>query len=695
MIRRLSLLSLLLLTACGGGGGGGGAREAAAVNSAAGDEAAAACSDDCALTARDVETIIAQAVSEAEARDHKATIAVVDRVGNVLGIFAMAGADSYVTVTSTHEQGGPVAGGLEDLNFIPATMAAVSKAITGAYLSTTENAFTTRTASQIVQEHFNPGERDVPSGPLFGVQFSQLPCSDFATRGPALGPGPHRSPLGLSADPGGLPLYIEGRPVGGIGVVADGTYGLDKIISDFDLNPDELLATAGTVGYAAPLEIRADQVTLVGKTGRFSDARVNDLLSDAASALPVSRLQSSGAGDYVALPGYFAGTAARGGLALGLAASGIRPAEAGRFVDADGQSLDAFVFVDADNQERYPARDATDFPGADAANRLTAGEVQLILDEALGVANQSRAQIRVPPGVQARVTIAIVDTDGAILGMARTRDAPVFGSDVALQKARTATFFSGTARVGSDAPADLLRRLPAPQYLAPLPQPIDLAALARLAAPAPSIAGYVDALQAFLGIADALEATGPPVAFSDRAGGNLSRPHYPDGPVDGPHGPLSKPAGEWSVFSTGLQLDLVYNAVIQHVAFVLGATADVAANCTGNTGFNPTNPFTASAAMTQVANGLQIFPGSVPIYRGDLLVGGIGVSGDGVDQDDMISFLGVHRAGLRLGNGIGNAPVAIRADRLRIPGHDARLRYVNCPQLPFRNSDETEVCDGL
>ena len=36
--------------------------------------------------------------------------------------------------------------------------AAIAKAVTGAYLSSEGNAFSTRTASQIVQEHFNPRE---------------------------------------------------------------------------------------------------------------------------------------------------------------------------------------------------------------------------------------------------------------------------------------------------------------------------------------------------------------------------------------------------------------------------------------------------------------------------------------------------------------------------------------------------------
>ncbi|MBC09815.1 MAG: hypothetical protein CMQ39_06595 [Gammaproteobacteria bacterium] len=145
----------------------------------------------------------------------------------------------------------------------------------------------------------------------------------------------------------------------------------------------------------------------------------------------------------------------------------------------------------------------------------------------------------------------------------------------------------------------------------------------------------------------------------------------------------------------GLQLDLVYNAIINHVAFVLGAAPEGPQVCTGNTGFSAPGPFQQANSFQNIANGIQIFPGSVPIFRGDTLIGGIGVSGDGVDQDDMISFLGVHQAGLRVGNGLGNAPPELRADRLEIPGQQVRLRYVNCPQVPFIGSAETEVCNGL
>src|SRR5262249_27129162 len=131
-----------------------------------------------ALTAPQVEQIILQAVNEAAARGTPATVAVVDRVGNVLGVMQMAGAPTTLTVSA---QRGVPNSGLEGLSGIPATLAAISKAITGAYLSSNGNAFSTRTASQIIQENFNPGTQNQPGGPLFGVQFSQLPCSDLST----------------------------------------------------------------------------------------------------------------------------------------------------------------------------------------------------------------------------------------------------------------------------------------------------------------------------------------------------------------------------------------------------------------------------------------------------------------------------------------------------------------------------------
>ena len=166
--------------------------------------------------------------------------------------------------------------------------AAIAKAITGAYLSSEGNAFSSRTASQIVQEHFNPREQFQPSGPLFGVQFSQLACSDLMRAFDGVGPsvGPQRSPLGLSADPGGFPLYKSGTVVGGVGVLADGFYTIDKDIADSDADVDEAIGYAATFSFAAPSIGAA-----TGSRGR-QDVPLQRCRLQSAAAIPRRRRRS-------------------------------------------------------------------------------------------------------------------------------------------------------------------------------------------------------------------------------------------------------------------------------------------------------------------------------------------------------------------------------------------------------------------
>src|SRR5258708_240748 len=237
-----------------------------------------------------VQRIVAQAVAEAQARNAHAHVAVVDRVGNVLATFQMNGAPATVAISG----GRGVAGGLDGIpqGIVPAAQAAIAKAITGAYLSSQGNAFSTRTASQIVQEHFNPNEQQQPAGPLYGVQFSQLTCSDVnrnATHGSV---GPKRSALGLAADPGGLPLYKNGVLVGGIGIQADGLYGLDRDITDVDPDDQELIAVAGSSGFPAPPHILRGRLPPHRPTFRFvySEAIPSDPShAPAFAALPRAR----------------------------------------------------------------------------------------------------------------------------------------------------------------------------------------------------------------------------------------------------------------------------------------------------------------------------------------------------------------------------------------------------------------------
>src|SRR5262249_29171454 len=147
------------------------------------------------LSAADVERIIGQGVAEARAVGLPVVIAVVDHEGNALGVFRMAGARTTTVATGRR---GPVPSGADGRHGLPgpecreglegcrtasapplppgSALAALSKAGTAAFFSTRGNAFSTRTAAFIVQQHFPPGVQNAASGPLFGVQFSQLPC---------------------------------------------------------------------------------------------------------------------------------------------------------------------------------------------------------------------------------------------------------------------------------------------------------------------------------------------------------------------------------------------------------------------------------------------------------------------------------------------------------------------------------------
>jgi uncharacterized protein GlcG (DUF336 family) len=672
--RTLLPISAVLLAACSGG--------SPTTPTTGTDSSDPTCTGTCSststsnLTVADVQRVIAQGVAEAQARGTNATIAVVDRVGNVLAVYRMGDRlTRSVTVTTSPDGTAPIAGGLEGIRLpVQAAMvnidqaAAIAKAVTGAYLSSEGNAFSTRVASQIVQEHFNPGEVRQPGGPLFGVQFSSLACSDLIrsfTGAP--GPGPQRTPLGLSADPGGFPLYKNGTVVGGVGVLADGFYTIDKSILDRDIDTDEAIALAATFSYSAPVDRRADRITVDGKVLRFTDVEFAELSVNPQSAPGFDTLTAA-VGVLIPVPGYTDGVI-RDGTVFGQPGSGVRPDN-----DQNFPGRDAFVLVDETNALRYPPR-----AGTDGAAALTEGEVRTLLQAALDVANRARAQIRRPVGSQARVTVSVVDSQGEILGVARTRDAPLFGTDVSLQKARTAAFMS------SSTAASFIATLPDARYLSTTDAAVSVVRSIPLH-------GYVDALRTFIGNPTAL-ADGQ-IAFTDRANGNLSRPFFPDG-IDGAiAGPLSKPPGEWSPFSTGMQLDLAMNAILQHVLFVAGAPGipDVAPGCAGVQLATDLSSVGQTITGVRLANGLQIFPGSVPVYRGNTLIGAVGVSGDGIDQDDMVAFMGLHNAGQALSGAIGNAPAEMRSDNLLPQG--VRLRYVQCPQAPFIDSTDDNVCGG-
>ncbi|HXQ71374.1 MAG TPA: heme-binding protein [Pyrinomonadaceae bacterium] len=506
------------------------------------------------LTSTDVQTILQQAASAAASLGKAVTIVVTDREANILGFFAMSGAPATTTIRSV----GTAGQGLEG-TIAPASEAATAKAATAAFFSTTGNAFSTRTAGFIIQEHFPPRISFRAGGPLYGVQFSSLPCSDI--KKPS-------ARLGLSADPGGLPIYKDGLPAGGIGIEGDGLYTVDRDPTDNDQPFEEVIAASAIRGFEAPAGIRGDTILVDGIRLPFTNI-TTPLVPSTVASIVGSVVSAAPASEFVPQ-----------------VVGGISGEVSPRF----------FPFI------------AGTTPGA---NGLTAAEVQTIITRAAQQANITRAAIRQPLGSNARVTIAVVDTAGVVLGVFRQQDAPVFGFDVAVQKARTAAFFSSANA------ASVLRGA--------------------------GFGAYVDRA-----IADGVRLDGA-IAFSDRAVGFLHRPFFPDGIDNSPAGPFSTSIENWSPFNVGLQLDLVRTNF-------LAALAGPVASCTSIPG---------------LPNGIQIFAGSIPLYKNGVLVGAIGISGDGIDQDDLIAAAGA--------NGF-SPPVGVRSDQFFVRG--VRLPFLKFPRSP-------------
>lgn len=802
---------------------------------------AAAAGVEARLTVRDVVQVIANAIHEAEANGiPDVTIVVLDHLSNVLAVYDTdAATTNYSLITSTEspdrtantpfiaENNVPLGNtdfsavattaGLTSLQtaldgiFIPAGYAAISKAGTSNYFSTQGNAFTSRTASTLIQQNFFPGETDRPGGPLFAVQIAQLACSDINTRqsvdqltattvadDPTDLIGPRRLPVGFAADPGGISLYKDniaeldefGLPtgrtgkvvVGAVGVEYNGIYGLDKNATDSDRNLEERIAYGATIGataaqsYDADVERRASRITVAGRALRWVDdtglrsARATAPVISAADVASIATINArlnglitrgSGTGQFVSDQFFFPFTAPRAGVFFLDPTSGV---VAEVFNEVGGAGSNGYAgtangekLVNRLGADRYPAIDSVNpappaAPAAPAAaDGLSAADVQELLIEALLLAENTRAQTRRPLGGPARIDVAVVDLDGNVLGFARSQDALLDGVDVTIAKTRQAAFWSkNNTRTQLQAALDplgnngnLLNTVDFDQYIADT--------------------------RTFLGLGGGDPLFDGEFAWSSIALGGIANPDFPPGVASGDNGPLSRNPesttatgaptdfGEWSIFSTGLQTEVVLPGIavglceevpdLAAVLFDLNAAAglgvaappraalftDAAQRDTFCDGIRNaliastdagaqldciqgTQDFPAgSGNITGLQNGFHIFQGAVPIYRTDaagnaVLVGAYGVSGDGAEQDDFVPFVAldeINKAQVARGiaNPIGNAPT-IGVDTTPVDGRpdvqradnitvqNVFLRYVVCPVAPFLSSNEQNGCEG-
>lgn len=526
------------------------------------------------LTLGDVQTILSQSVSRALEVSPQAIIAIVDNNGIVLAVWSVSGAPPNV-------------------NLILSVGAAVREAGTAAFLSSDQSALSSRTAQFIIQQNFPAGVKNQGPGPLVGVAFSNLFLSTDLSHvfrsdvnrfkgKDAVTPFNGSTPTGLgfgvpntrlSGRSSSAALYKNGTMVGGIGVypipyptvaqeVAD-AFAIELHNAVAGQNNEEAVAVAGAIGFQPLPSITANNILINGF--RFPYVLATPQIT---TLIPFAALP----GNAVVIPSL-----------VGLPVFDYTPMAAPPQPVLPTENFNGQV-----GQYYYPIRPDPNPGLINGVPRLTAAEVHNIVTNGAIRASTTRAAIRFPVGVPMQCWVTVVGNPNVagqpppVLAAFRTTNAPMFSFDVAVQKGRTALFFSSST-----------------------------------------------------------------VAQSSRTVGFLAQDYYPPGLNSNPpsiYGPEQTLNGIPSF--NGLQLQFSFPAP---------------------TGYAPNG---------NLPNGITVFPGGFPLYRMrsdgvPILVGAVGISGDGVDQDDIVGISAT----------VGyQAPLNIRADNFILGG--ARLPYAKIPRNP-------------
>lgn len=250
---------------------------------------------------------------------------------------------------------------------------------------------------------------------------------------------------------------------------------------------------------------------------------------------------------------------------------------------------------------------------------LTAEDVARIIAQGVFQSNFTRAAIRLPLDQRAKMVIGVTDRQGEVLGLYRMPDATYFSLDVAVAKGRNAYYYAD------------------PNLLQPQ---------------------------------DQVPGVPPGTAFTARTFRYLALPRFPEG-IDG------NPPGPFSIVRDG--------NLIPGTTLMAGPPQPASAFQTvqGYDTFNPGTNFRDPQNILN-QNGIIFFPGSAPLYKdidGDGkpdLVGGLGVSGDGVDQDDVVTFYAA--VGYKV-------PADVpRADQVKV--RNVRLPYQKFNRQPLTPLDQ-------
>ncbi len=602
------------------------------------------------LTATEVQILLERAAAATASSD--ALIAIVDRGGTILGVRAESGVDAALMAD-------PV---LRTF----AIDGAIAKARTGAFFGNDQAPLTARTIQLISQTTMtqreiesNPNIPDINStlrGPGFvapvgiknhfppGVQFTpqvDLFAIEHTNRDSILHPGTDHVkgtgddillPYRFNIDPAFVPPSKKISPPESYGFVTNTLLnaqarGIATLPGGIPLVKNNKVV--GGIGIFFP-----------GKTGFATEENSN--LNDAGFYDPTKRDRSLEA-EFIAFAA--AGGSPAAGFPFRQIANAPRlPGFALPFgrIDLVGISLDIFgshglqglrnLLTFGKRLGTGDAHDGTNLPvnvmGATAlpgqpvpsgwlviphdGGGITAQDVMAIVERGIAEATRVRSAIRLPLDRTARMVLSVNDLDGNVLGLFRMPDATYFSIDVAVAKGRNMAYYADATAL----------------------QPID------------RIPGVPRG-----------------TAFTNRTVRYAALPRFPEG-IDG------YPPGPFSIFNDG---GVLPNGRNDGPPLPASAYQSVQ-------GFDAFNPGTNFHDPNNIANqnGVVFFPGSMPLYKdtdGDgvrELVGGLGVSGDGVDQDDDVTYIA--------STFYTPPPTVPRADQVTVRG--VRLPFVKFNRQP-------------
>ena len=550
------------------------------------------------LTADDVRAVLTVAASALN--NDTMAAAVVDRTGQILGVYTRPGAGERTP----------------DI--------AVSVARSGAMFANDQAPLSSRTVRFISGIHFPPGVQNTGTAALYGVENINRGCK-VDVQGDAVFNAPFPRPVGIAgvigAGAGATPLPCEPSDTRGCArggpMLDDEGNGLPSVgittgkADVFDTGQDQLNAVPVNPG-GIPIYRGGKVVGGVGVAGVAPNlAEYAATLAAAGAGRGLDFSEPLGAPGAVFIDGLrlpFFGTCTN--------ITCIRKALKTQPAGSASGSLSAGTFIVQPRDGIQAPENYILGPRASAlAGGLTVDEVRHLIEQSVDVANRTRAMIRLPINVPSRMTISISDESGAILALFRMPDGTVFSSDVAMTKARNAYYFS--TREGYEVLRDVARNSTHDQYTWE-PEP-------------PAGKGW---------------------AITARTISFAGQPLFPPG-ID-------------------LDEQLEKNdAEKQHGPFFDLYVYDSKNVCTEG-------PGASRGGNRNFLNqsGIVWFPGSVPLYRGDKLIGGLGVSGDGVEQDDYVSQFGTEGF---------HPPDSLRVDNSVMTdskGRQVRLPYIKLPRNP-------------